>query len=49
MNRLIIRQYIWKNKRPRARSPLTTLGAYDIVQHYNSVIRGLIHYYGPWY
>ena len=40
-------KFIGKSEFPKSKHPLTILPAYDIVLYYNSVIRGLIHYYGP--
>ncbi len=47
ISRLIMNKYIWKSEFPKSKAALTIQPAYDIVQYYNSVIRGLIHYYGP--
>lgn len=47
MNRLLIKSIINKFEKPIASIAHSILTTYDIIQYYNSVIRGFINYYAP--
>lgn len=47
LSKLLLKGYMDKKSKPREQPALSTMGTYEIVMIYNSMIRGYINYYVP--